>query len=255
MPKLKLPILQLNRKRTNMSFLTKSQPGEVKFHNYVKRNNNLARTKRFVMFMSLLAFGLIIYSHKEDVMAFAGDYNSISQYVRAAAPADYQQSQVLGDSSIKSSIQMLDVRAYIFDQYFLENKSPLYGTGNLFVAACDHYGAPYDCISVVAIARAETDLCKYHTSATYYNCWGFGGGGQHRIYFNSWEQSIYRVTDTLVNKYGLEYMINPSLMEKTFCGSEPGCTGWGNRVKYHMKIINEYPASLGFNFKLTDLKK
>ncbi|MBL8015613.1 MAG: hypothetical protein JNK26_05520, partial [Candidatus Doudnabacteria bacterium] len=148
-----------------------------------------------------------------------------------------------------------DVRAFVLDRYFHDNRSPLYGTGSLFVEACDTYGAPYDCVVVAAIARAETDLCKYHTSATYYNCWGFGGGGAYRIYFSSWRESIFRVTDTLVNNYGIEYMVDPSKMERVFCGNEPGCTNWGNRVKFHMKIIDEYPLGMGLGFKLTDLKR
>lgn len=156
--------------------------------------------------------------------------------------------------TLKSKAGDIDYRAYVLDHYFKANSSPLYGTGELFVKACDKYGAPADCLTVAAIAEAETDLCKYHTSATYYNCWGFGGGGEHRIYFQNWGESIDLVTDRLVNAYGLEYMIDPSLMERTFCGWEPGCTNWGTRVKFFMKKISDYPLSIGLDRTLLSFR-
>lgn len=148
--------------------------------------------------------------------------------------------------SVTSSANLMDFRAYVFNEYFRANNSPLYGTGEIFVRYCDRYAAPRDCIMTVAIARAETDLCKYHNSASYYNCWGYGGGPGHRIYFNSWEQSIERVTRALAQAYGYEYMIDPRKMERRFCGLEPGCTGWGKRVIFHMDNINDFSIQLGF---------
>jgi hypothetical protein len=140
-----------------------------------------------------------------------------------------------------------DPRVYVLDKYFARYDSPLKGTGKIFVGACRKYAAPQDCLIVAAIAHAETDLCKYYTSADYHNCWGFGGGGADRMRFGSWEESIERVYRTLASSglYGNDVMINPRLMEKTFCGSEPGCTGWGNRVIYFMDNIDAYAKELG----------
>lgn len=182
--------------------------------------------------------------------------SSLSQRIASAAMATYAEAEVAGASTSlpRDSVGLIDVRAFVLDQYFAANQSPLYGTGRVFVDACNRYGAPRDCVVVAAIARAETDLCKYYTSASYYNCWGFGGGGANRIRFNSWEESIDRVTRVLVQRYGIESMNDPSLMEKVFCGSEPGCTGWGNRVKYHMNAISEFPRTIGFSFSLFDFR-
>lgn len=155
---------------------------------------------------------------------------------------------------VSTGASEIDLRAYVLDEYFRANNSPLYGTGKIFAAACDRYGAPRDCTTVAAIARAETDLCKYLDSASYFNCWGFGGGGIYRIRFSNWEESINLVTERLVNSYGIRYMIDPSLMEQTFCGSEPGCTGWGNRVKYFMYQISNYSKELGFTNSLFELR-
>ncbi len=153
-----------------------------------------------------------------------------------------------------STVELLDPRVYVLDRYFLANNSPLHGTAHLFVKACDEYGAPRDCVVVAAIARAETDLCKYYISAQQHNCWGYGGGGANRINFPDWETAISRVTRTLVYNYGLESMNNPTLMEGTFCGDEPGCTGWGERVKHHMQQISDYAVTVGLPFTLFDLR-
>jgi len=178
--------------------------------------------------------------------AASSDYTELS----TITAAEYSFPSVMGveiSSPPVSHVGEIDYRAYVLDEYFRAHNSPLYGTGKLFVESCNKYGAPRDCTTVAAIAHAETDLCRYHTSAAYYNCWGFGGGGEHRIYFANWGESIDLVTDRLVNAYGIKYMIDPSLMETTFCGSEPGCTNWGSRVKYYMKKISDFPIGLGLD--------
>ncbi len=155
------------------------------------------------------------------------------------------QLQTIKVLNIESTIQAKDNRGFVLDQYFQKYNSPLFGYGNVFVKACDQYQAPEDCITVAAIAKHETNLCTYPHSADMFNCWGFGGGGTNRIKFSSFEESIFRVTKVLAQQYGRKYMIDPELMEKTFCGTEdPLCAGWGDRVKIIMKEINDFSISL-----------
>jgi hypothetical protein len=138
-----------------------------------------------------------------------------------------------------------DKRVYVLEKYFEHHNSPLKGQGINFVKACDKYGAPWDCISLVAIAKHETNLCKYHISAQMHNCLGWGGAGPYRITFNSFEDMINRATDVLVNSYGIERMDNPVLMEKVFCGPQDECIGWGRRVISIMNDINHFAEGLG----------
>lgn len=152
-----------------------------------------------------------------------------------------------------SKVLLKDKRAYVLDQYFKSRNSPLYGYGKTFVEACDRYGAPKDCISTTAIARHETDLCNYANSASYFNCMGWGGGGIHRIKYNSFEDHINIATDILVNQYGPEYMDDPRLMEGVFCGPQEECYGWGNRILFFMREIDNFSESLGVG-RLTDLR-
>jgi len=149
------------------------------------------------------------------------------------------------DIQYHSNITTKDKRVYVLDEYFRINQSPLYGTAQIMVDKCEQYGAPSDCIILAAIARNETDLCKYHNSFDMMNCWGFGGGGIYRITFNSWDEVIDRITSVLTQQYGNAYIINPSLMERTFCGDEPGCTNWGAKIKGFAAEIDNFGISLG----------
>ncbi len=144
-----------------------------------------------------------------------------------------------------SSTTHSDKRGYLFDMYFKDNNSPLYGTGDLFAAACDAYGAPKECVTVVAIAKHETDLCKYQNSFEMNNCWGWGGGGVHRVAFNDIGEGIFTVTRVLVQQYGIRYMLDPSLMERVFCGPDPECHEWGYRVRSLMTELRNYAMNKG----------
>ncbi len=166
-------------------------------------------------------------------------------YAPVIAGSNNNIAKVLPSYSTNSGISTIDRRAYVLDEYFNRNNSPLYGTGQVMVDACEKYGAPSDCLIVAAIARNESNLCKYSYSADMHNCWGYGGGGVYRMTFSSFEESIDRVTRTLMEGYGPQYINDPSLMETTFCGNEPGCTNWGNKIKHFRSEINDLAIELG----------
>ena len=142
-------------------------------------------------------------------------------------------------------LSVIDKRIFVFEKYFEANNSPLVGHGDLFVKACDKYGAPKDCISLVAIAKHETNLCKYHISADMFNCLGWGGGAGSRVTFKSFDQMTDRAIDVLVNQYGVERMKDPTLMEKVFCGPQEECIGWGSRIIKIMDSIDQFAQDLG----------
>lgn len=192
--------------------------------------------------------------------------NELNISVSASSePPLYTKARVLGlqdqsaliksnDFEVSSQANNIDKRIYVLDEYFKMRNSPLYGYAKTFVEACDRYGAPKDCLVVPAIARHETDLCKYYMSAEMKNCMGWGGGGEYRMTFNSFEEHINIAYDVLVNQYGLEFMRDPSLMDDTFCGPEAGCKGWGYRVKVLEQEIDDFGVSLGVG-RLSELDK
>ncbi|MEP7103206.1 MAG: hypothetical protein ABI721_00665 [Candidatus Dojkabacteria bacterium] len=213
------------------------------------------KLKKLIMVLVVFIFSFFSLVNIKGVVQ-----NSVSNYYVNADSAtqnqdikppvistDVSQSKISDAFSSNSNATYIDKRAYVLDRYLQSNNSPLAGYGQVFVDSCTKYGAPKECITVVAIAYNETHLCKYPGSAEMFNCWGFGGGGENRIAFSSFNESIDQVTKILAIQYGYKYMEDPSLMEGTFCGNEEGCTGWGNKIKYFMKDIRNYAASLGVN--------
>jgi len=201
-------------------------------------------------FIALFILGLLTLI--SSITLFASDYylsaeqfNDNDQLIITNQIKNSVKSDNLNFANIESNIQSKDKRGYVLDQYFKSYNSPLYGHGNTFVKACDQYQAPEDCLIVAAIAKHETNLCTYKSSSEMFNCWGFGGGDSYRRRFNSFEESIDIVTKVLAEEYGRKYMIDPELMEKTFCGVEdPLCEGWGDRVKSILLDINEFSKGI-----------
>ncbi|HEX9804256.1 MAG TPA: hypothetical protein VGA67_01095, partial [Candidatus Dojkabacteria bacterium] len=144
------------------------------------------------------------------------------------------------------SIVRTDFRELVFDYYLSSEQSPLSGLGGVFVENCNLYNAPRDCTAVLAIARVETDLCKYGPSQEQFNCWGYGGAGENRYQFESYEEAIKFVTQKLVNAYGPRYMIDPNAMEYTYCGQRPSCGTWGDKVQSEMNKLNKLSVDLGY---------
>lgn len=192
------------------------------------------------------------YLDKVSAKEFAG-LNGVNILEDALVLGESTQVQQQKPKNIKSTFKSLDKRAYVLEEYIRVRNSPLIGMGRVFVEACDRYGAPRDCLSTIAIARHETDLCKYYYSAEMRNCMGWGGGGEYRMRFNSFEDHINIATDVLVNQYGPQYMNDPRLMEKVFCGPQDECIGWGARVLRIMNEIDDFGVSLGVG-RLSELR-
>ncbi len=213
------------------------------------RPKKIILIKSIIIVFAILGFLSIINRFENGIkntIAYADQTYVFDQVLGIQTTSVFDPTTTVSESAsnIQISLGNYDKRAYILDQYFKSYNSPLYGYGQIFVNACDKYGAPKDCTTVAAIARNETMLCTYHNSAQMHNCWGFGGGGVHRQSFDSFEQAIDKVTDVLVNQYGVVYMQDPSKMEKIFCGTQDECIGWGGKIKLFMNEINAYSIQL-----------
>ncbi len=125
--------------------------------------------------------------------------------------------------------------AYVFDEYFKENNSPLYGFGQTFVDACEKFNTPEDCTLLPAIARVETNLCTTDISADQHNCWGFGGSGNNRIIYPDFKTAIFDITGRLMQGYGINFFNDPEIGELFYCGGH--CVTWGDKVKMEQNIL------------------
>lgn len=147
-----------------------------------------------------------------------------------------------------------DTRAYVFEEYFRQRSSPLQGQGQTFVDACEKYGMVRDCIGMVAVAQHETLLCNYYNSASYFNCWGFGGAGADRWRFTSFETSIDVTTQTTMRYYGNPFFTDFTNGDEYFCGPQDECIGWGQRVNWIADQIDVFAEQLGVG-RLTTLRE
>lgn len=163
-----------------------------------------------------------------------------------------KKQNVLGKSSdVKSdnlftefSINTYNYRARVFDLYFKQNNSPLYGWGESFSAACDKYGAPHDCTLLPAIAKVETNLCKTGISESQHNCWGFGGSGSNRIVYENFDQAVDEITRRLMIGYTSRFFEDPEYGELTYCGAH--CYTWGDKVKSSQNEIKNFAQINGY---------
>lgn len=199
-----------------------------------------------IFLASLPIFIPIIYELEKQMNVQADEYNfQIRQYEFFAAnenTINQRQPSVKGLATVNST--SIDYRAVVLDEFFRRNDSPLYGYGKVFVEKCNQYNAPYDCTTLPAIAWVETRLCGYSFSHEQRNCWGFGGSNENRIYFKDYEEAIDLITNRLVNAYGPYYMVNPSSMQKVYCG--PHCESWGPGVQFMRYQISKLSEELGY---------
>lgn len=149
-------------------------------------------------------------------------------------------------TSVKGAItsRNIDFRAVVLNKFFERNKSPLQGYGENFIQACEKYNAPSDCTTIPAIAFVETHMCKSPLSDAQKNCWGYGGSGENRIWFGSYEQSIDTITKNLMQYYGEENLQDPKKMQYYYCGSH--CDNWGDAVNSVRNDISELSQELGY---------
>lgn len=193
--------------------------------------------------VSILPVALpIVYSLEAEVVNNNIAIQSKHLDVKSLSQAKTKVDIVRFESQLDSGTS--DYRAIVLDEYFKRNNSPLLGYGQVFVDACNRYNAPYDCSTLPAIAYVETRLCTLDLSAAQRNCWGFGGSGPNRIWYKTYDDAIDMITDRLVNAYGPSYMVDPSSMQKTYCGQH--CNSWGPAVQQQRYAINRLAIEMGY---------
>ena len=105
---------------------------------------------------------------------------------------------------MKIEIKELDPRARILRDYLNKHKSPLADHAQDFVEAADLYGIDWKLVP--AIAGTESTFGKFvpgGTNSAYssYNAWGWGVYGTQAIYFRSWKDGIYTLSEGLKRNY------------------------------------------------------
>lgn len=125
-----------------------------------------------------------------------------------------------------------NARAETLQAFLAKYHSPLQYQAQDLVASADKYSL--DWRMVTAIAGVESTFGKFIPGG--YNAWGWGVYGNQAIYFKSWKEGIYTVSEGLKKNYIDRGLTNPYTINKAYAESP----FWGGKVMYFLNKIKEF---------------
>lgn len=136
----------------------------------------------------------------------------------------------IGESQIEAEI--MDNRAAILQAYLEKYNSPMQYHAQDFVDAADINNLDWKLLP--AIAGVESTFGKYIPGG--FNAYGWGVYGTNRIYFKSWGDGIYTVSEGLRKDYLNRGLTNPYSINKRYATSPT----WGSKVSYFLADIDKF---------------
>ena len=127
----------------------------------------------------------------------------------------------------------IDRRQLALKRFLKTHNSPLAKHSKNLVSAADQYHL--DWRLVAAIAGVESTFGK-NTPVNSYNAYGWANGA---YYFNSWEESIVVVSETLRTRYIDRGATNISKIARIYA---PPSQSWAWKVRYFMQKIEPLPV-------------
>ncbi len=119
-----------------------------------------------------------------------------------------------------------DARVPIIHAYLSKFGSPLAPYAEKIVAEADKDGIDFRLLT--AIARQESNLCKYAPEGTY-NCWGWGIHKAGTLGFESFDEAIEVVSLGLKQKYIAQGLVTPEEIMSKYTPSSNG--SWAHGVQ------------------------
>ena len=156
----------------------------------------------------------------------------IAILVFTAKPCYAQESDSSAVIKTQEVSENFDYRAENLRLFFQKYNSPLAPYSEDFVKYADAYGIDYR--MVPAITGVESTFGKQIPSNSY-NAYGWANGDYK---FESWEDSISVVTQTLRSKYIDKGAPSISKIARRYA---PPSTTWGTKVKYFVGKIDTLP--------------
>lgn len=142
----------------------------------------------------------------------------------------FAQEKMAGSSAVlENSLPLADKRLIKLKKFLESYDSPLAEYANKFVEVADKYGLDWKLVP--AITGVESTFGKQIPAGSY-NAYGWANGA---FYFESWEQSIDLVSQTLKEKYLDRGLDTPYKMGPVYA---PPSKTWAGKVIYFMKQID-----------------
>jgi len=155
----------------------------------------------------------------------------LSNSVQAAEKINLHQQQI--------EARVIDPRAQILQEYLAQYNSPLQNHASSFVEAADLYNLDWKLVA--AISGVESTFGKFVPGGTTpqyssYNAWGWGVYGTQAIYFKSWREGIFTVSEGLRKNYFNKGLTNPYVINRVYAASPT----WGSNVTYFLNSMNKF---------------
>lgn len=137
----------------------------------------------------------------------------------------------------------IDREAEILAKYLATHNSPLQYHAQDFIDASREYNL--DWRLVAAISGVESTFGKHIPGG--YNGWGWGVYGNQALYFESWKEGIYTVSQGLKENYVNRGLVTPYQMNRAYAASPK----WGSKVTFFMNEIDKFAKE--YEQSITDL--
>lgn len=139
----------------------------------------------------------------------------------ASLPGEYPSQKI--------EVQVADSRIPMIHSYLVKFGSPLSPYAEKIVNEADKVGIDFRLLT--AIARQESNLCKFAPEGTY-NCWGWGIHKSGTLGFQSYEEAIEVVSLGLKQKYIAQGLTTPEEIMSKYTPSSNG--SWAHGVQSFM---------------------
>lgn len=143
---------------------------------------------------------------------------------------------VLAEQTTEHEVQLesksMDNRAKILQAYLSKHNSPMQYQSQDFIDAADQYDLDWKLVA--AIAGTESTFGKHIPGG--YNAWGWGIYGTQAIYFDSWRDGIFTVSEGLRKNYLNKGLNDPYAMNRVYAASPT----WGAHVSFFLAEMEEF---------------
>ncbi len=136
--------------------------------------------------------------------------------------------------SVEGVATVGDARPLILRNYFKYYDSPLFPLADYIVKISDQYS--FDFRLLPAIAMQESNLCKVIPPDSH-NCWGYGIYADKVVKFDSYEQGIKRVAQTIAEDYIAKGLTTPEKIMRRY--TPPSDGSWADGVSYFLDIMEK----------------